>query len=194
MGDLFRRDALRWVTPGQVADPSVLTMPLLLQLLNRHMPLRAMAWFRFGRWCKQKRIPFLCGLTLRWILFRFGLEIGGTIGGGMYIAHPVGCVIHAKTIGENCSIVAATTIGMRNEWAFPQIGDNVFVGAGARVLGDIHVGDNVKIGANAVVIHDVPDDTTVVGIPARAIEVHRRQSSTHRFVGNGSEPIPELIE
>jgi serine O-acetyltransferase len=72
-------------------------------------------------------------------------------------------------MGRNCSIIAAVTIGMRNEWTFPEIGDHVFIGAGARVLGGITIGDHAVIGANAVVIHNVAEKMTVVGIPARAI-------------------------
>jgi serine O-acetyltransferase len=59
---------------------------------------------------------------------------------------------------------------MRNTWDFPEIGDGVFIGAGARVLGDVRVGDGAKIGANAVVIHDVPAGATAVGIPARVLD------------------------
>ena len=59
---------------------------------------------------------------------------------------------------------------MRNEWKFPVIGDEVFIGAGARVLGDIQIGDGAKIGANAVVIRDVPANATAVGIPAKVIQ------------------------
>ena len=133
------------------------------------MPLRAMAWFRFGSWCKCKGIPFFPGFTQRQIYARYGLEIviGSEIGGGLYIAHPIGTVIAAKRMGENCSVIAAVTIGMRNEWAFPNIGDNVFIGAGARVLGGITIGDHAIIGANAVVISDIPAGTTAVGIPAK---------------------------
>ena len=165
----FEQDVLRWVTPGQVADPSVLTLRLTLRLLRKHLPLRAMAWYRLACWCKTRRIPFLYMALLRWVFFRFGLEIWGDIEGGLYIAHPVGTVIAAQRIGRNCSVVAAVTIGMRNEHAFPVIGENVFIGAGARVLGDIRVGDNARIGANAVVIHDVAYGATVVGVPARPI-------------------------
>ena len=113
-------------------------------------------------------------MLIRWIFFRFGLEIWGDIKGGLYIAHPMGTVIAAEQVGRNCSIIGAVTIGMRNEYAFPKIGDNVFVGAGARILGGIRVGDNAKIGANAVVIHDVAKDSTVVGVPAREIHAHPR--------------------
>lgn len=68
------------------------------------------------------------------------------------------------------------TVGMRNEWAFPEIGDDVFIGAGARVLGGIVVGDGARIGANAVVIQDVPAGATVVGIPARVIATAEDQA------------------
>jgi len=95
--------------------------------------------------------------------------MGIKIGGGLYIPHPNGTVIVAEEIGKNCNIIANVTIGMRNEWTFPIIGDNVFIGAGARILGGIRIGDNSVIGANSVVIQDVPDNTTVVGIPARVV-------------------------
>ena len=66
---------------------------------------------------------------------------------------------------------------MRNEWLFPTIGDNVFIGVGARILGDITVGDNAKIGANAVVLHDIPAHATAVGIPARVIKLDGEELS-----------------
>ena len=167
----FRQDALRWVRPSQIASAQELTPILMLRLLYRYLPLRAMAWFRFGCWCKQRGIPILPGMVQRLIYRHFGLEIqvGADIGGGLYIAHPVGTVISVRRVGENCSVIAAVTIGMRNKWAFPDIGDRVFIGAGARVLGGIVVGDDAVIGANAVVIDDVPEGATVVGIPARVI-------------------------
>lgn len=136
-------------------------------------PLRAMLWFRFGSWCKQRGIPFLPGYVQRRLYRRYGLEIvvGADIGGGLYIAHPIGTVVAPQRIGRNCTIVAAVTIGMRNEWEFPAIGDDVFIGAGARVLGGITIGDRARIGANAVVTRDVPAGATVVGIPARVVKI-----------------------
>ena len=173
MRKLFRQDVQRWIIPQQVADPSEVTFLTTIRLLWQHMPLRAMLWYRFSSWCKAKDIPFVPGFVQRFLYRFFGLEIsaGANIGGGLYIAHPNGTVIFAQEIGENCSIIANVTIGMRNEWAFPRIGNNVFIGAGARVLGGIHVGDGAVIGANAVVIHDVPAGATVVGIPARVIRL-----------------------
>jgi serine O-acetyltransferase len=169
MFELFRQDVQRWIVPQQVAARDQVTLGRTLRLLWHHMPLRAMLWFRFGSWCKQKGIPLLPGWVQRYIFRNFGLEIspGADIGGGLYIAHPVGTVIAVKRMGRNCSIIAAVTLGMRNSWEFPEIGDGVFIGAGARVLGGIHVGDGARVGANAVVLHDVPAGATVVGIPAR---------------------------
>lgn len=170
---LFRRDAQRWLTLQNGETPFEISLGTLLALLWRHMPVRAMFWFRFGSWFKKNRIPLIPGFVQRYLYRYFGLEIivGARIGGGLYIAHPIGTVIAAEEIGENCSIIASVTIGMRNEWAFPRIGNDVFIGAGARVLGDIRVGDNAVIGANAVVIKDVPDGATVVGIPAKVVHV-----------------------
>jgi serine O-acetyltransferase len=173
----FKQDALRWVVPGQIADPAVLTWQLLLKLLYYHLPLRAMAWYRLACWCKEQRIPLVYGMILRRLYLCHGLEIWGNIDGGLYIPHPVGTVIGVKQMGRNCSVIAAVTIGMREEWAFPTIGDNVFIGAGARVLGDICIGDNAKVGANAVVLHDVPATETVVGAPARVVSSRNTPST-----------------
>ncbi len=168
----FKQDVQRWVVPQQIADPSEITWGRTLRLLWQYMSLRAMLWYRFGSWCKERRIPMIPGLVQRFLLRFFGLEIwiGAKIGGGLYIAHPVGTVIAVQEMGENCTIVASVTTGMRNEWAFPRIGNNVFIGAGARVLGGIQVGDGAVIGANAVVIHDVPPGATAVGVPAKVIK------------------------
>lgn len=173
MFDVFKQDVARWITPGSVGDASTLTLGKILRLLHTYMSLRAVSWFRFGSWCKHKRIPYLPGFSQRHILSTYGLEIwvGADIGGGLYIAHPVGTVIAVRRMGCNCSVIAAVTFGMRNEWSFPDIGDGVFVGAGARILGGIRVGHNAIIGANAVVMQDVPDGATVVGIPARVIKI-----------------------
>jgi len=172
MASRFRQDVYRWAVlylRRSIADANDLTFAEISRLLYQHMGLRAVGWFRLGSWFKRQRIPFMPGYIQRRILRHYGLDIviGSNIDGGLYIAHPNGTVLSPNRIGQNCSVIAAITVGMRNEWAFPDIGDNVFIGAGARVLGGITIGDNVVIGANAVVIHNVPAATTVVGIPAR---------------------------
>ena len=169
---LFQQDALRWLGSGKAVPASALTINKLLVLLYRCPGLRATAWLRFGWWCQRKRMPLIPGAIQRLIYRRYGMDIviSAPIGGGLYIAHTVGMVIAPRRIGTNCSIIASATIGMRNEWSFPEIGDNVFIGAGARVLGGITLGNNAVVGANAVVIDDVPDGATVVGIPAKVVK------------------------
>ena len=177
MFELLRADMRRWLVPGEVAAEGALTLRTALRLLWQHLPVRAMVVFRLAGWFKQHDIPFFPGFLQRVIYRRYGLEIpcGADIGGGLYIAHPVGTVIMPKRIGRNCSIIASVTVGMRSEWSFPDIGDNVYIGAGARILGGIRIGNDVSVGANAVVIHDAPDGATVVGVPARVIRVYARR-------------------
>ena len=174
MFDTFRQDLRRWIIPGQIVGEAALTPGAILRLFWQHMPVRATAFFRLACWLKQHRIPLFPGFLQRLIYCRYGLEIpsGATIGGGLYIAHPVGTSIMPRSIGRNCSIIAAVTIGMRNKHAFPEIGNNVTISAGARVLGGIRVGDDAVIGANAVVIREVPNGGTAVGVPARVIKVY----------------------
>lgn len=188
MFSLFKQDVGRWIIPQSIADPSDVTIMTTLRLLWQHMPLRAMLWFRFGSWCKRKNISFFPGFIQRFLFRFFGFEIaiGSDVGGGFYIAHPNGTVINSKRIGKNCSIIANVTIGMRNEWEFPEIGDNVFIGAGARILGGIIIGDGAKIGANAVVIDNVPAGATVVGIPARVIRIENQY-----ITGDQQEDVQE---
>lgn len=178
MIELFKQDARRWVIPGEVADASQVSAVRVIAMLWRHMPLRAMLWFRFGSWCKQRGIPGVPGLVQRLIYRLHGLEIwiGADIGGGLYIAHPIGTVIAVERMGKNCSIIASVTLGLRNDGAFPVIGDDVYIGAGARVLGGITIGDGAVVGANAVVIEDVPAGVTVAGVPAKIINQQRDYS------------------
>jgi serine O-acetyltransferase len=102
-----------------------------------------------------------------------GIQIprGCKIGPGLRIYH-FGCLVlnPLTVIGKNCTLRHGVTIGNRNEIDdVPVLGDNVDIGAGAKVLGRIKIGNNVSIGANAVVITDVPDDHIAVGVPARVI-------------------------
>ena len=179
MFDTFKMDVARWIDPPNIVNISEVNFLTILKLLFRHPPLRAIMWFRFGTWCHHKKIPGLTTIVQQWLYHIHGLEIlvGGDIGGGLYIVHPRGTTVVPHKMGENCSIIAAVTVGMRNEWGFPTFGDNVFIGAGARVLGTIHVGDNAQIGANAVVLKDVPEGATVVGIPAKVIAIHGQKVS-----------------
>jgi serine O-acetyltransferase len=85
------------------------------------------------------------------------------------LPHPGAVVIQANRIGRDVTVQGSITIGMRDSTGFPTIGNDVFIGCGARILGSITVGDGARIGANAVVLVDVPPGCTAVGVPARII-------------------------
>jgi len=99
-----------------------------------------------------------------------------TLGGGLLLPHPTGVVIHKDAIiGVNCMIMQQVTVGQTGKDGVPRIGSNVYLGAGAKILGPVTLGNNVNIGANAVVLCDVPDGCTAVGVPASIV----RKSQTN---------------
>ena len=88
------------------------------------------------------------------------------------ISHPNGIVIHPRAvIGPNCMVFQQVTIGAVGDGKVPEIGGNVMIGAGAKVLGGVKIGNNVRIGANAVVLDSFDDGVVVAGIPARVINI-----------------------
>jgi serine O-acetyltransferase len=135
----------------------------------------AVACFRLKSWASRRGVPllpFICD-TLNRIFWGVVIGDNAQIGRGLCLVHGYVVIDGRVTIGKNCYINPQVTIGLRGGAGFtldgPKIGDDVYIGAGAKVLGPITVGDNVTIGANAVVIDDVPDGHTAVGAPARAI-------------------------
>lgn len=169
----FGEDLKRWADPTvdpRDATPSHVTLGRgdAIRLLWRNPALWATAIFRAAHWCHTHHIRLLPTVFQRLNMALFGLEIasGMEVGPGLYIPHPYGTVLMATRIGSNVTFVHSITVGMRNKWEFPVIGDGVFVGAGARILGGITLGAGCSIGANAVVIHDVPSGATAVGVPA----------------------------
>lgn len=167
---LVRSDAARWVDQTQIIDPVTITRREIIGVWYRFVAFRPMIWFRLGQMANRRGIPGLPSYCQRRIMRKFGLEIliGGDIGPGLYVPHPVGTVLSSGKVGANCTFVGAVTLGMR-DGEFPVIGDEVYVGAGARIIGGITIGDRAKVGANAVVVRDVEPDTSVVGIPAKPI-------------------------
>lgn len=107
--------------------------------------------------------------------FLTGIEIhpGATIGKGLFIDHGSGVVIGETTIiGDNCTIYQGVTLGGTGKQTgkrHPTLGNNVMIGAGAKLLGNFTIGDNTKIAAGAVVLTDVPENSTAVGIPAKVV-------------------------
>ena len=113
-----------------------------------------------------------------------GIEIhpAAKIGKGLFIDHGMGVVIGETTeIGDNCTIYQGVTLGGTGKDVgkrHPTLGNNVMIGAGAKVLGPVHVGDNSKIAANAVVLHEVPENSTAVGIPAKVVRQNGERVNT----------------
>lgn len=102
---------------------------------------------------------------------KYGIQIPPQtkIGYGFYIGHGVGVIInHTTVIGNNCNISQFTTIGS-NSGKAAVIGDNVYIGPSVCIVEDIKIGDNVSIGAGAVVVKNIPNNTTVAGVPAKVI-------------------------
>ena len=105
-----------------------------------------------------------------------GIEIhpGATIGKGLFIDHGTGVVIgETAIIGNNVTLFHGVTLGGTGKEKgkrHPTIGNNVFIGSGAKILGNIIIGNNVKIGANAIILKDVPSNVTIVGIPGKIVK------------------------
>lgn len=95
------------------------------------------------------------------------IGVKAQFGPGFVLIHPIGVVINSAVRGgRNVWLESGVVIG-DNRGQTPRLGDDVFVGSGAKVIGGVRLGDRARIGANAVVLHDVPDGATAVGIPAR---------------------------
>jgi serine acetyltransferase len=143
---------------------------------------RVLLVYRFGNWrmsirSEWLRVPFsfLYRFCERHVRFKYGIELPYSVklGDRVVFEHQHGIVIHGNcVIGNECIIRQGVTIGNKSLdklFDAPVLGNNVNVGAGAKILGAVTIGDNVSIGANAVVVKDVPEGATVVGIPAQVV-------------------------
>ena len=161
-------DARRWCEVRGMVGHSELAR--LLLLLSELPEFRSVYYYRVslgnlaGRAAKRLVSIFFHPLTS---LYIYTFDIGP----GLYMEHGFSTIIVAKRIGANATINQQVTIGFRNDSVgYPVIGNNVRIGAGAKVLGGITLGDNVTVGANAVVVKDVPANCVVVGVPAYIIK------------------------
>jgi serine O-acetyltransferase len=141
----------------------------LLALLKEASEFRNLYYFRLFKGNFSGRF----WMYLLKIIYRdcpyFFLDSSCNIGPGLFIQHGFSTIIMAD-IGENCWINQQVTIGYKDKTGRPNIGNNVRITAGAKVIGNIKIGDNVTVGANAVVIKNVPDNCIVVGVPAYIIK------------------------
>ncbi len=138
-------------------------------------------FFRLCAFLRGRRLAlpvyFVARSIFQHCIYKYGVEIapGTQIGPGLLIGHFGGILVsNAAKIGRNCNLGHQVTIGVANRGqraGVPTLGDNVYIGPGAKIFGAITIGNNVAIGANAVVTHDVPDNAVVAGIPAKIISM-----------------------
>ncbi len=146
-----------------------------LEVLFCYPGIQALFFHRFAHLLYRLNLPFIPRLISHIGRFLTGIEIhpGATIGKGVFIDHGMGVVIgETAIIGDYALIYQGVTLGGTGKELgkrHPTLGENVIVGAGAKVLGNITLGNNVRIGAGSVVLRDVPSDCTVVGIPGRIV-------------------------
>jgi serine O-acetyltransferase len=200
-----KADLLRYKGIG---SPVVSTVPGWMRLAVRII-FRSEVWaimiYRYGSWAynmylPQKKLLRLlftvwrgCHLALYYILSKLSLSISGIfiscpaqIGKGIFFPHPGPIYINTEcAIGENLMMYPCTVIGgNHSDNGAPTLGDNVVLGAGAKVLGPIKIGNNVIIGANSVVVDDVPNNSVAVGIPAtikKKIWTEKRADGTYEL-------------
>ena len=136
---------------------------------------KALLYYKFAHYFYLKKHYFIARYLSERSKRKTGIEIhpGAEIGNNLFIDHGMGVVIgETSIIGDNVVIYHGVTLGgitTNKEKRHPTISDNVVIGCGAKVLGNIIIGKNVKIGANAVVLKDVDANETVAGIPAKNV-------------------------
>lgn len=138
---------------------------------------RAVIDHRIAHWFYKKGLFYIARSISQHSRKRTGIEIhpGATIGKRLVIDHGMGIVIGETTIiGNDCLLYQGVTLGGSGKEKgkrHPTLGNNVLVGAGAKVLGSFTVGNNVRIAANAVVLNEIPENATAVGVPAKVVRV-----------------------
>ena len=138
----------------------------------------AVVVYRFGRWVYSIKIPVLRQLlifiylvinTVCLMLTGIHIQWKSDIGPGL-VVHNCSCIfVLATRIGHSCTVNQGVSVASIRGTGWPTIGNNVYLGAGCKVMGGVTVGDNVVVSANSVVIADVPSNCTVMGVPARII-------------------------
>ncbi|MCM1443969.1 MAG: serine O-acetyltransferase [Candidatus Amulumruptor caecigallinarius] len=137
---------------------------------------KAQLYYKISSYFYNKKHYFLARKICEKAKRKTGIEIhpGAIIGKGLFIDHGFGVVIgETSVIGDNVIIYHGVTLGGTGKdkgKRHPNIGNNVIIGSGAKILGNIFIGDNAKIGANAVVLKDVLPNTTVVGVPSHEVK------------------------
>lgn len=153
-------------------DPAAKT---LLEVLLCYPGLHALWAHRINHWLWTHHLPLTARILSQVVRFFTGIEIhpGAVIGRRFFIDHGMGVVIGETTvIGDDVTLYQGVTLGGTGKEKgkrHPTVGNNVFIGAGANVLGNITIGENSRVGAGSVVLRDVPDNSTIVGVPGHII-------------------------
>ena len=160
----------------------------------------AIVLYRIAHLLLKLKIPFLPRFLSQWGRFLTGIEIhpGATIDEGLFIDHGMGVVIGETTVvGKNVTLYQGVTLGGTGKEKgkrHPNIEDNVVIGTGAKILGNITIGANSYIGANAVVVKDVPANSTVVGVPGRITKQDGRKIDTALDHVHVLDPLKQSLE
>lgn len=134
--------------------------------------------YYISRWLYVHRVPILPKIVMMMIrlLYQSFIPYRTKIGPGVSFGHKQGIMIAPRaTIGARCKIRHQVTIAGSSNGA-ATIGDDVQIGAGAKILGAVHIGNGALIGANAVVVKDVPDGAVIVGIPAKVVRIQEQSN------------------
>ena len=175
-------------------DPAAIST---LEVLLAYPGFHARQFHRLAHTLFRWHIPVLPRLISHASRFLTGIEIhpGAKIGEGFFIDHGMGVVIgETSEIGDNATLYQGVTLGGTSHQRtkrHPTLGNNVVVGVGAQLIGDITIGDNTKIGAGSVVVTSAPANATVVGVPGRVVAIRNPDTDT---VERLPDPIGEKLE
>jgi serine O-acetyltransferase len=181
----------------QQKDPAAKSF---LEIILLYQGLHALVSYRIAHFLYKLHLFFLARLISQVSRFSTGIEIhpGARIGKSFFIDHGMGVVIgETSIIGDNVLLYQGVTLGgtgLVKGKRHPTIGNNVVIGTGAKVLGNIVVGDNSYIGANAVVIKDVPPNSTVIGVPGRITKQDGKKIEVSLDHIHTLDPIMQNIE
>jgi len=172
----------------------------IFEVLFTYPGLHAIIMHRISHALHSWKIPLLPRMLSGFARFMTGIEIhpGAKIGKRFFIDHGMGVVIgETAIIGDDVLLYQGVTLGGTGKEKgkrHPTLGNDIVVGSGAKVLGNITIGNNVKIGAGAVVIHNVPDGATVVGVPGVVVRTGGDKPESDLSHGDLPDPIKNVIE
>lgn len=175
-------------------DPAVRSV---IEVVLCYPGFHAMLFYRLAHFFWERQFYLLGRFTSHIGRFFTGIEIhpGAKIGKGFFIDHGMGVVIgETAEIGDNCTLYHGVTLG-GTSWAkekrHPTLGDNVVIGSGAKILGPFKVGNDSKVGSNSVVVKEVPENSTVVGIPGKIVVSEGKKAETKADLEHGRLPDPQ---